>query len=431
VVHAEGAPALADQTPLERESLDRLRRSAAWPHRAIAAMRLERFGCSASQDELEALVNDASWQVRAFALRALARRRAPGEDHWLAGQTDLRVIRTGLRHRFTFDEGRLTSAIEYLARSEDLRNKMLAVELACAAGGEQRIALADETIRKIILRMNRAEAGILSPRLAAVTGARGLRRDYHWQQWLRKQGRDLGLRGAWGVPEGDSPFEPSLIASIEPQRFAELEGYLVSLGRRHLELALVIDCTGSMSGELSAVQGGMDDLLLYLRDVSASARVGLVAYRDRNNEFETKWWDFTGDLDEARRRLWSLSANEGGDTEEAVYPAMRDALEHLSWTIEHAKVLVLIGDAPPHVGYGKHCVELAARGARGGLVTHTILAEGEPVKHFAEIATAGSGRCVALEDDDALTAEIAGLALGDRFERELREFFAVYLELCR
>ena len=36
-----------------------------------------------------------------------------------------------------------------------------------------------------------------------------------------------------------------------------------------------------------------------------------------------------------------------------------------------------------------------------------------------------------LSDDDALMAEITGLTLADRFEQEFREFFRVYLELCR
>jgi Mg-chelatase subunit ChlD len=157
-----------------------------------------------------------------------------------------------------------------------------------------------------------------------------------------------------------------------------------------------------------------------------------VAYRDRRDEFETRAWDFTSDIDEARRRVWQLSAEGGGDRPEAVLPALKLAVTQLTWRAGSAKVLTLIGDAPPHPGYGEHCVKLAD-GARSEskLTTHTILAEGKPVKHFAEIAKAGGGRCVALDDDDALIAEITGLTLGDRYQDELREFFAVYLELCR
>ena len=40
-------------------------------------------------------------------------------------------------------------------------------------------------------------------------------------------------------------------------------------------------------------------------------------------------------------------------------------------------------------------------------------------------------RLGAFEDDDALVAQITGLTIGGAFEDEFREFFAVYLELCR
>jgi hypothetical protein len=60
-----------------------------------------------------------------------------------------------------------------------------------------------------------------------------------------------------------------------------------------------------------------------------------------------------------------------------------------------------------------------------------IQAKGKAVKHFAEIAEAGGGRCVTLRDADTLMAEITGLTLGDRYTDEFREFYRVYLELCR
>jgi len=93
---------------------------------------------------------------------------------------------------------------------------------------------------------------------------------------------------------------------------------------------------------------------------------------------------------------------------------------------------VLVGDAPPHVGFGGSCIDMAERAQRDSQVTtHVIEAEGKEVKHFPEIAKAGGGRCVPLDDDDSLVAEITGLTLAERYEQEFREFFRVYLELCR
>ena len=65
--------------------------------------------------------------------------------------------------------------------------------------------------------------------------------------------------------------------------------------------------------------------------------------------------------------------------------------------------------------------------------TSLIEADTRHVKHFAEIAEAGRGRCVSMPagGDVSLIAEIAGLTLGERFEIAMREFFQTYLALCR
>ena len=61
----------------------------------------------------------------------------------------------------------------------------------------------------------------------------------------------------------------------------------------------------------------------------------------------------------------------------------------------------------------------------------SIETDAKKVEHFAEIAEAGGGRCVSLADDDLLITEIAGLTIGDVFEDEMREFFGLYMYLCR
>ena len=142
--------------------------------------------------------------------------------------------------------------------------------------------LAAETTRKIILRMRRINAGALSPRLAVLTGAPDLRRHFRWQQWLRKIGRRFEVRPAYAVPTlTDPPPPPGLLAGLEPERFAALETYIDTLSERYVDLAICVDCTASMSGELAEVQGGIDDMMLFIGDVVKSLRVGLVGYRDR------------------------------------------------------------------------------------------------------------------------------------------------------
>ena len=422
---------LAKAGELEAQTLDRLLSGDAWTRRALASMRLERYRCAASREILQGLTSDEAWQVRAFAIRALGRRGEVLPEDAFADEFDPKVLRSALRHGYAIDTERIGRGVRYLARSGNLQQKMLAVELGIASGDEELAELARQTLRTIILRMKRAEAGVLSPRLSAVTGAPDLRRPYRWRKWLRKAGRRFSLRPALAL-SGDKAV-PSLLGSLDPEQFADLEGYIDDLGRRSVDLAICIDCTASMSAELAQAQGGIDDLMLFAGDVVKSMRVALVAYRDRRDEFETRAWDFTTEIGLARSRLWSLGAAGGGDTPEAVFPALNIAYGRLTWHPDHTRILVLIGDAPPHVGYGTACIEMAGRASAHGLITHVIEAKNRHVKHFAEIAEAGRGRCVSLPGggDASLIVEIAGLTLGERFESAMREFFLTYLYLCR
>lgn len=426
--------ALAEAPEVERQSLQRLLESPSWPRRALAALRLERYRDHASQATIEKLLDDPAWQTRAFAVRALARRGASQRESWFADENEPRVVRAALRHRYAIDPQRLARGIEALGRDGDLSSRLLAVELALpASGGADAKATSNaiEALRTIILRMNRGESGALSGRLAAITGQHDLYTPFHWKRWLGRQPRDLPLDPAFALPERGVAIEPALLASIDAQRFADLEAYISSIDQKPIDLAIVIDCTASMGGELAAAQGGIDNLMLFVRDVVGGLRVGLVAYRDRRDEFETLVFDFDDEIDEARRRLWQLNADGGGDRPEAVYPALQRAFTDLHWDLRHSMVLVLIGDAPPHIGHGGATAELAAKAARMGVITHVVQAKNRAVEHFDAIAREGRGRCVNLEDDAALVGEIAGLTLGDRFTTELRELFAAYLQLCR
>lgn len=427
-------PVRLDTAPkVERQTLQSLLDHEAWPRRAIAALRLERFECDESRTMLVELLDDPAWQVRAYAVRTLGRRRVPAEPDWFAEEQEPRVLRAALRHRYALDVERLGRGTRVLARSNGLEQKMLAVELGAASGDETLTEMARETTRTIILRMSRIDAGALSPRLAVMTGQPDLRRHHRWQQWLRKTGRGFEVLPAFAIPEGDQPLALPLIAQLPADRLSALEQYIEQLGSRKLDLAICLDCTSSMSGELAAAQGGIDDMMIFIGDVVGELRVAIVAYRDARDEFETKGWPFTSNIEKARRQLWQLSAEGGGDSPEAVFPAMKMVYTQLKWMPEHTKVLVLIGDAPPHVGLGTRCADMARRAfEEAQLTTHVVQADrDEDVKHFPEIAEAGGGRCVNLADDDALIAEITGLTLGDAFQDEFGEFFRIYLELCR
>lgn len=446
--HAPGAEEIA--------AIDRLLASEAWPRRVIAILRLDAFPDALAHPRLEAAMADRSPQVRCFSVLGLARRSRGDLAIDLASESDPRVVRTALRARVPLDPERVRRGAVQLLGSSRNADRLLGVEIALASGDRAIARSAEETFISIVMRMSRSEAGALSPRLAAISGGEDLRRDYLWRHWARRNRGSLGLHGAWLLEGPADAAPPNPIAQLEARAFLGLVEYMQELATRRVDLAIALDCTASMSRALAEAQGGVEDLMSFLGDAVAGLRIGMVAYRDRRDAFETLVHDFTDSIELARRRLWSLEADGGGDGPEAVHPALRDLYGRLSWRVPRdpslpplpppLQVAILIGDAPPHPGWGGPSEQLALRAAAAGVITHAISTappreepaggaagrpRGGPPRHFPEIAAAGGGRLVELGDRDSLVAEIAGLTLGDRFEEELRGLFRIYLSVWR
>lgn len=126
-----------------------------------------------------------------------------------------------------------------------------------------------------------------------------------------------------------------------------------SAERPVLDLAFLIDTTGSMGGEIEMVKKKTRDLVAKLASGKPApiVRVGLVAYRDRGDEYVTKVFPFSDDIDKVVKDITALSAAGGGDTPEAVNQGLHAALNDLAWTSNKkaSKLLFLIGDAGPSV----------------------------------------------------------------------------------
>ena len=117
-----------------------------------------------------------------------------------------------------------------------------------------------------------------------------------------------------------------------------------------LDLALVIDTTGSMGDELEYLKTEIDSIVASVHRMfpNVDQRYSLITYRDSGDAYVCRTHDFTDSLDDFRRRLDSQAADGGGDFPEAMDVALNSA-GNLSWrTTNTARVLFLVGDAPPH-----------------------------------------------------------------------------------
>jgi hypothetical protein len=120
-----------------------------------------------------------------------------------------------------------------------------------------------------------------------------------------------------------------------------------------VDLAFVVDTTGSMGAFIGAAREQMTGLLWALaRDAATpiDLRVGLVEYRDhppQERSFVARPHAFSADLAQTQRVIDKLQPTGGGDAPEAVHDGLRGAAE-LGWRPHARRLAVLVGDAPPH-----------------------------------------------------------------------------------
>ena len=123
--------------------------------------------------------------------------------------------------------------------------------------------------------------------------------------------------------------------------------------QRKADVMFVLDCTGSMQGEIDAIKETIIDFAATIKTDGVQVRVGLVEFRDRFYEEEHRALQFNGqsftnDPALLRKTLSSLIATGGGDAPESSLDAMMLAIQQ-PFDPSANKVLVLITDAPPHI----------------------------------------------------------------------------------
>src|SRR5688572_29076956 len=121
-----------------------------------------------------------------------------------------------------------------------------------------------------------------------------------------------------------------------------------------MEMVFVLDTTGSMGGLLTGAKQriwGIVNEVMQTSSSLSSVKVGLVAYRDRGDQYVTQVLPLTEDLDRVYSALSDYQADGGGDEAENVRRALADGVAKAGWSrpsANHAQILFLVGDAPPH-----------------------------------------------------------------------------------
>jgi hypothetical protein len=234
----------------------------------------------------------------------------------------------------------------------------------------------------------------------SITGADG--RVLYFPRWAGVGAQDsLRVMASFGAEHGMAETTPgarSLAVGLRGQLASPPAG---------LDLAFVIDTTGSMGDEIRYLQVEFDNIVADIARLfpNVSRRYALVVYKDDGDPYVERSFDFTPDAAQFRTTLSQQSAGGGGDYPEASDRALL-AANRLAWRPgATARVLFWVADAPHHAGKEGALISAFAGAVGKGIHIYPVAASGtDDLAEFSMRtgAEVTGGRYIFLTDDSGV-----------------------------
>ena len=196
--------------------------------------------------------------------------------------------------------------------------------------------------------------------------------------------------------------------------------YVRGLRRTGLDVVFVIDSTGSMGRVLDDARKSVAQMVAALAALVPGFRLGMVTYRDEGSGYVTRAVALTEYRYKVVDFLDGIEAEAGGDMPEAVKEGLEAAISDMRWGSRARRLVVLVGDAPPHAGDKDEIMRLARgfEGRRGTI--HTIYTPGglnmdeDPkiAAFFRSLANVTGGTFARLNQDQEVLLGILRVAFG-------------------
>jgi Mg-chelatase subunit ChlD len=163
-----------------------------------------------------------------------------------------------------------------------------------------------------------------------------------------QQGRDEGKYMKEAVDAFSKITSGLLLRSSGPADLADnVKDILTREKGKDMDIVICLDTTGSMKKHIDEIRkklvSNIEPLL-----AGSTYRIGMVLYKDYNEEYITKVIPFTDELSQIQKTLDGITVRGGKDIPEAVHEALYDAVDKFSWEADK-KLVILVGDAPPHL----------------------------------------------------------------------------------
>ncbi|MGL4490933.1 MAG: vWA domain-containing protein [Rhizobiaceae bacterium] len=172
--------------------------------------------------------------------------------------------------------------------------------------------------------------------------------------------------------------------------------------KERVEVVFVLDTTGSMADLIDGAKKKIWSIASTIVDTNPDADIamGLVAYRDRGDDYITLPTALSDDVQGLYGELIKLQAEGGGDSPESVNEALDKAISDMKWTdgANTKRIVFLVGDAPPHMDYEqeKQYPAILKDAAKRKITVNAVQAGDAPetTPIWQEIAQYGGGRFI-------------------------------------
>jgi len=166
----------------------------------------------------------------------------------------------------------------------------------------------------------------------------------------------IGLATVWAFNRGEPRIEP---VNVNPNSAT-------------LEMVFVLDTTGSMGGLLEGAKQRIWGIVNEVMQASShpNVKIGLVAYRDRGDEYVTQVLPLTEDLDKVYMTLMNYDAAGGGDMQEDVRRALADGVKKAG--AEASLLLVVPSGGVLEIGFSKRSNDEPAAHSTYGLLSRVL-----------------------------------------------------------
>lgn len=227
---------------------------------------------------------------------------------------------------------------------------------------------------------------------------------------------------------GGAEFQSSDLARASSGGGSEdFTGLINRLRRDGLEVVIVFDSTGSMSGEIDTVKQQIERIGRVLFELVPKTRISLCTYRDQGDEYMVKGLPLSANLQSISTYLDGCYAGGGGDNPEAVDAGLDWAIHKNDFRPRARKIILVFGDAPPHNSDLGRCIDLATefQGQQGGIVSTVTCRATRRMDEFIEIAQAGGGEAFLTTNEREIMTQLIVLVFGSRHRDKVLEAFEI------